>query len=77
VDILGPSKLPGYTNVMAYYGSSTYDKAQMSRLISLMVDDCKENGGDVMSDDEIARINSMWKEEKSLTRLKENSLKHI
>lgn len=65
VDILGPSKHDGYINVMAYYGSRTYDKVQMSRLIDLMVEDCKENGVEVMSDDEIARINSMWKEEKN------------
>lgn len=42
-DIL-PSKLPGCTNVIAYYGSSTYDTAQMHRLITLIEQDCKELG---------------------------------
>ena len=65
VDILGPSKHEGYTNVIAYYGSRTYRSDQMSRLINLLVEDCKENGVETMSDEEIARINSMWKEDKS------------
>lgn len=39
-----PSKIPGCTNVILYYGSSTYDTRQMSRLIDLVVEDCKENG---------------------------------
>ena len=39
-----PSKIDGYTNVRAFYGSSTYDKAQMGRLIDFLIEDCKENG---------------------------------
>lgn len=38
------SKIPGCTNVILYYGSSTYDTAQMSRLINLIVQDCREQG---------------------------------
>ena len=38
------SKIPGCTNVILYYGSSTYDTAQMSRLIDLIVQDCREQG---------------------------------
>ena len=64
-DIIGPSKHEGYTNVMAYYGSSTYDSSQMSRLISLMVDDCNDNDIEVMTPAEIERLNSMWKEDKN------------
>ena len=30
------SKIPGCTNVILYYGSSTYDTAQMSRLINCL-----------------------------------------
>lgn len=43
-DIVGDSKLRGYKNVICYYGSSTYDTRQMSRLIELCVTDCKEQG---------------------------------
>lgn len=45
-DVIGDSKLDGYTNVICYYGSSTYDTKQMSRLINLCVEDCKEQGID-------------------------------
>lgn len=37
-----PSKKPKYTYVIAYYGSSVYDTAQMSRLIDAVIADCKE-----------------------------------
>ena len=39
-----PSKLEGYTNVLTYYGSSVYDTAQMSRLIELIIIECKNAG---------------------------------
>ncbi len=41
---MGHSKLDGYTNVISYYGSSEYDTRQMSRLIDLIVMECKEQG---------------------------------
>jgi hypothetical protein len=43
-DLIGDSKLRGYKNVICYYGSSTYDTKQMSRLIELCIADCKEQG---------------------------------
>lgn len=46
-----PSKIAGCTNVICYYGSSTYDTAQMSRLIQLAEQDCKDFG--IMTIDEI------------------------
>lgn len=36
------SKLEGFTNVLAYYGSSTYDSKEMSRLIDLIIEECKQ-----------------------------------
>ena len=38
------SKLEGYTNVVAYYGSSTYDTKEMTRLTELLVEECKQFG---------------------------------
>ena len=38
------SKIPGCKNVTYYYGSSTYDTAQMSRLIDLLTQECKDQG---------------------------------
>ena len=41
-EIIDDSKLPGYKLVFAYYGSSTYDTAAMSRLIDYLVDECRQ-----------------------------------
>lgn len=53
---IGPSKLPGYTNVRNFYGSSVYDTAQMSRLIEIIVADCKAQGIETMSPEELAGL---------------------
>lgn len=39
-----PSKLDGYTNVLAYYGTSTYSKEEMATLLGQVVEDCIEQG---------------------------------
>lgn len=59
-DILGESKLDGYTNVITYYGSSTYDSKQMSKLINLIVDECKQQGIETMTSAELALIMDGW-----------------
>ena len=43
-EVIDDSKLQGYKLVFAYYGSSTYDTATMSRLIDYLVEDAKEMG---------------------------------
>lgn len=43
-DEIGASKIPGYTNVISYYGSSTYDAAQMSRLIDIALQEARRQG---------------------------------
>ena len=55
-----PSKLPGCTNVVLYYGSSTYDTAQMSRLIDLIVQDCREQGIETLPPDKMAGMMEEW-----------------
>ena len=59
-DILGESKLDGYTNVITYYGSSTYDSMQMSKLINLIVDECKTQGIETMTPAELAMLMDGW-----------------
>ena len=59
-DILGESKLDGYTNVITYYGSSTYDSSQMSKLINLIVDECKQQGIETMTPAELAMLMDGW-----------------
>lgn len=55
-----PSKIEGCTNVVLYYGSSTYDTAQMSRLINIVVDACREQNIETRTPDEIANLLSLW-----------------
>lgn len=54
------SKIDGCTNVILYYGSSVYDTAQMSRLIDLIVQDCKEYGIETESPEELQRLVDAW-----------------
>ena len=54
------SKLDGFTNVIAYYGSSSYNTAEMSRLINEVVDDCKEQNIETKSDSEINSLLKQW-----------------
>lgn len=58
---MGDSKLDGYTNVISYYGSSEYDTRQMSRLIDLIVMECKEQGINTLTPREIALLKEGWK----------------
>lgn len=50
------SKIDGCTNVILYYGSSTYDTAQMSRLINLLVQECEAQGIDTKTPSELAAL---------------------
>lgn len=62
-DVLGESKIKGYTNVMMYYGSSGYDTKQMSVLIDGLVADAQELGIETMTPNEIAELKAKWGEE--------------
>lgn len=57
-----PSKLDGCTNVVMYYGSSTYDSAQMARLTNLILEECRQQGIDTKSQEEIDSLLSQWGE---------------
>lgn len=59
-DIL-PSKISGCTNVVCYYGSSTYDTKQMARLIELVVADCKAQGIETLTPEELERMTLGWR----------------
>lgn len=50
---LGRSKFPGYVNVQAYYGSSTYDSRQFSMLLDSLTQDCASLGIETKSQEEI------------------------
>ena len=58
-----PSKIEGCTNVILYYGSSTYNTAQMSRLINNIIDECKAQNIETKTPNEIAELISLWGEQ--------------
>ena len=57
------SKIPGCTNVICYYGSSTYDTKQMARLIDLVVEDCKQQGIETLPPEELERMALEWRKD--------------
>lgn len=56
-----PSKLDGCTNVILYYGSSTYDSEQMSRLINILIQECEQLGIETKSPAELASLLDSWR----------------
>lgn len=59
-DELGASKIPGYTNVRCFYGSSVYDKSQMSRLINIIVEECRTQGVETLGERELSLLKEEW-----------------
>lgn len=56
-----PSKIDGCTNVVLYYGSSTYDVAQMSRLINIILQECRQLCIETKSNEEIDSLLTSWR----------------
>lgn len=54
------SKLKGFTNVITYYGSSSYDTAEMSKLIELIVQECQQFGIETKPKEEINSLLENW-----------------
>ena len=52
--------IPGYHYIKSYIGSSDYDTYQMSRLLDLIITDCKQVGIDVMSERERSILLEEW-----------------
>ena len=59
---MGKSKIPGYRNLMVYYGSSVYDTKQMSDLIDHLVQDCKALDIETLPPDKLALLMEDWDE---------------
>jgi len=53
---IGRSKIDGYRNMKAYYGSSTYDTRQMSLLIDHLVEDCRALDIETLPPDKLALL---------------------
>ncbi len=50
------SKIEGCTNVILYYGSSSYDTKVMSRLINHLVEEAQALGIETMTPEELAKL---------------------
>lgn len=54
------SKIDGCKNVVLYYGSSTFDTKQMSRLIDNIVQDCKVLGIETLTPQQLDALKEEW-----------------
>ena len=59
-EVIDDSKIPGYKLVFAYYGSSTYDTATMSRLIDFLVEDARNMGLPIPASKEQEEMLAAW-----------------
>lgn len=50
----------GFTNVLAYYGSSYYNTAEMSKFIDSIVQECKQLDIETMTPKELESLLQSW-----------------
>ncbi len=61
-DRIDEGDAPGTSIIRFYYGSSSYGKKRMARLIDAVVIDCKAMGIQTMTPDELAELKARWGE---------------
>ncbi len=54
------TKIAGLTDVVAYYGTSSYNKKQMAIFIDYVVQEAKELHIQTLTPDEISKMKSLW-----------------
>lgn len=54
------SKIPGCVTVLAYYGSSDFDKREMSILIDNCIQDCRAVGIETLPEDQLSLVKEDW-----------------
>ena len=64
VDDLGPSRIPGYRNLMIWYGSSVYDSRQFSQLLENIVQDCRAVGVETLPPDRLELLKEQYHEKR-------------
>lgn len=57
---LGPAR-EGFTNVIAYYGSSSYDSKEMSVLLEAVVSEAQGLGIETLEDRELKELEASWR----------------
>lgn len=55
-EILGESRLPGYVDVISYYGSSAFNTEQMRIFLDLLIEECRAQGIETMPPEELERL---------------------
>ena len=60
-EVFNKSKIEGYTNLIAYYGSSIYNSKEMSILIDSIVSEAKELNIETLTPNELERLKSLWR----------------
>lgn len=61
-EVMEDSKLPGYTKIISYFGSSCYDTREMSILIDEVVTNAQELGIETLPPDELNALKDLWGE---------------
>lgn len=64
VDLIGASG-PGMVDVMVYYGSSSFDSAQMARFIDLIIQDCRDQDIEYLPPDKLSAMLEDWNEKQT------------
>lgn len=54
------TKIAGLIDVIAYYGTSSYNSKQMANFIDYVVAEAKELGIETLTPDEIAKMKTLW-----------------
>lgn len=62
--VLVDDSFPGYKKVFAYYGLSTYNSEEMSRLINNTVEDARALGIETATPQELSLLLDEWKQQK-------------
>lgn len=62
--MLDESKNKGYKLLNLYYGSSSYNSKQMSRLIDNVIKDCKDQGIETLPPEQIEEMKRAWESER-------------
>ena len=56
VEEIGKSKIDQYTNLIVYFGSSSYDSKEMAVVINSVVNDCKDQGIPTLTSDDFLKL---------------------
>ena len=63
-EVMDGCKIDGCARIMLYYGSSTYNTEEFSRLLDEIISEAKELGIDTATPDEIALMKARWDDER-------------